>query len=351
MRRLPIFLLVDVSESMAGKNLDNMEMGITRIIKTLRSDPYALETAYLSTIAFAGKVKVLNPLTEISTFVPSKLPIGGGTSLGLALTKLMDEIDRTVVTSSHDRKGDWKPIVFLFTDGSPTDNVDSPIMRWNKSYRTKANLVAVSIGQDADLEVLMRLTESVLVLSDTSDDSFARFINWVSRSIQSQSRSVSAGSDDKICLDKTDKNLLLEVDRQQELRTTRYDNRFAVFTGRCARKNSPYLLKYQRIGVTSRDAANIEPGNSSGIYSLEIALPLDNTFFDLTSEEALDGSISSSSLNDVPSCPHCEAMSALAVCSCGKIHCISEKDTEVCPWCGNTGFYALSQLDIQRGLG
>lgn len=351
MRRLPIFLLLDVSESMAGKNLNNMELGITKIIKTLRSDPYALETAYLSIIAFAGKVRILNPLTEIPNFVPNKLPIGGGTSLGLALTQLMDEIDRNVVTSSHDRKGDWKPIIFLFTDGSPTDNVDSPIMRWNRSYRTKANLVAVSIGQDADLGVLKRVTENVLVLSDTSDDSFVRFINWVSRSIQNQSRSVSAGSDDKISLDKADKNLLLEVNGKQELKMARYDNRFAVFTGRCARKKSPYLLKYKRTEMANHGAVDIHSGNSSGVYSLEVALPLDNTFFDLTSEEALDSTICSSSLNDVPSCPHCEALSSLAVCSCGKIHCIGENETEVCPWCGNTGVYAVSQLEIQRGLG
>jgi uncharacterized protein YegL len=351
MRHLPIFLLLDVSESMTGENHINMESGISKIVKTLRSDPYALETAYLSIIAFAGKVKILNLLTEVPNFVPKKLPIGGGTSLGLALTQLMDEIDRNVITSSHDRKCDWKPIVFLFADGSPTDNVDSSIMRWNQSYRAKANLVVVSIGQDADLEVLRKLTEDVLVLSNTSDDSFARFINWVSRSIQSQSRSISAGSDDKICLDKIDKNLLLEVKDKQELGLARYDNRFAIFAGKCARKKAPYLLNYQRTELATYGAVDSTPGNSSISYGLEVVLPLDNTFFDLTSEETLASTISSSSLNDVPSCPHCEALSALAVCSCGKIHCIGENDIEVYPWCGNTGLYAVSHLDIQRGLG
>lgn len=36
MRRLPVFLIIDVSESMAGDNLRSLQDGIARLIKTLR---------------------------------------------------------------------------------------------------------------------------------------------------------------------------------------------------------------------------------------------------------------------------------------------------------------------------
>lgn len=336
---------------MAGENHINMELGITKIIKTLRSDPYALETVFLSIIVFAGRSQILNPLTEVSSFVPTKLPIGSGTSLGLALADLMDEIDLSVSTSTRDKKGDWKPIVFLFTDGTPTDNVETSIMRWNQSYRNNVNLVAVSIGHDADLQVLKRLTDHVLLLSDTSDDGFTSFINWVSRSIQSQSRSVSTGSQTKISLDKTYDQFLVEVDGSQDLGKGRLDSRFAIFTGKCARTKNPYLLKYKRVDSGSRMVVPESSAGPSISYTLDVALALDNTYFGLTSEEALTNTINSSSLSEVPLCPHCEASSSLAICGCGKIHCIDKKDTEVCPWCGNTGIYSVSNLDIQRGLG
>ena len=58
MRRLPIFLVIDVSESMVGQPLRQMQEGISRLIETLRRDPYALETVYLSVIAFAGMCSV-----------------------------------------------------------------------------------------------------------------------------------------------------------------------------------------------------------------------------------------------------------------------------------------------------
>ena len=82
MRRLPVFLVIDVSESMAGDNLRSLQDGIARLIKTLRTDPYALETAYLSVIAFAGRPKTLTPLVELVAFYPPRLPLGSGTSIG-----------------------------------------------------------------------------------------------------------------------------------------------------------------------------------------------------------------------------------------------------------------------------
>lgn len=65
MRRLPIYFLIDVSESMVGEPIIQVEKGMRNIIQELRTDPYALETVFVSVIVFAGKEKVLSPLTEL----------------------------------------------------------------------------------------------------------------------------------------------------------------------------------------------------------------------------------------------------------------------------------------------
>lgn len=75
MRRLPIFLVIDVSESMAGDHLRHMQEGISRLLTTLRSDPYALETVYLSVIAFAGVARTLAPLVELFSFIHRVYPL------------------------------------------------------------------------------------------------------------------------------------------------------------------------------------------------------------------------------------------------------------------------------------
>lgn len=113
MRRLPIYFLIDVSESMVGEPIIQVEKGIRNIIQELRTDPYALETAFVSVIVFAGKAKILSPLTELYKFYPPQFPVGGGTSLGAALDCLMEDIDKSVKKTTTEMKGDWKPIVFL----------------------------------------------------------------------------------------------------------------------------------------------------------------------------------------------------------------------------------------------
>lgn len=78
MRRLPIYFLIDVSESMVGEPIEEVQNGIRTIIQELRFDPYALETVYVSIIAFAGKARTLSELTELFKFYPPKSLLAEG---------------------------------------------------------------------------------------------------------------------------------------------------------------------------------------------------------------------------------------------------------------------------------
>ena len=52
------------------------------------------------------------PLTEVYSLNIPRLPLGGGTDYGEAFTCLMREIDRNVVKTTINQKGDWKPLFF-----------------------------------------------------------------------------------------------------------------------------------------------------------------------------------------------------------------------------------------------
>ena len=212
MRRLPVYFLVDVSESMVGAPIQQVQDGMRMIVQELRTDPYALETAFISIIAFAGKAKCISPLTELYKFYPPIFPIGGGTSLGVALNFLMDDMDKNLVKTTTEQKGDWKPIVFLFTDGTPTDNPSSAFARWNNSYRRKANIVAISIGDNVNTQLLGQISDNVLRLNKTDDISFKAFFKWVTASIKATSVSVTDVGDDDVKLASTNGINLEKVD-------------------------------------------------------------------------------------------------------------------------------------------
>lgn len=345
MRRLPIFLLIDVSESMAGDNLRHLQEGMDRLVKVLRADPYALETAALSIIAFAGKAKTLTPLVDVFAFYPPRLPLGSGTSLGRGLTHLMDEMDRTVVKSTMDRKGDYRPVVYLMTDGKPTDDCEPALARWKRDFDRKASLVAIAIGPHASLATLSRLTSNVLRFDGSTEQDFKRFIDWVSASVVAQSRAVDEGG--ALSLAKPD-----EVMRKIEEITSLapLDEDFVVIQGRCQVQKLPYLMKFERVrGVM--DTAELRLSTTE--YHLTGVFAAEKDFDDLSDERGVTTSISTEFLRGSPGCPHCGNPIGFAACSCGQILCVKGDGDAVCPGCHSTitMSHGGGDFDVTRSRG
>lgn len=80
MRRLPVYLLLDTSGSMYGEPIEAVKNGVQVLVSTLRQDPYALETAYLSIITFDSDARQVAPLTELASFQQPNLEANGGTA-------------------------------------------------------------------------------------------------------------------------------------------------------------------------------------------------------------------------------------------------------------------------------
>jgi uncharacterized protein YegL len=330
MRKLPVFFLIDVSESMAGPALDAVSSGLSEIAAALRQDPQALETVHLSIIAFAGKAKVLTPMIELFRFYPPELPLGGGTALGDALEALMAEIDTQVVRGDASRKGDWKPIVFLMTDGRPTDAPGAAIARWKRDYSRRAHMVAVSVGGGADHATLRQIAEDVVVLGDASPDGFRRFLQWMSHSIAAESRAVGEQSPAGISLAKALPDGARALDECGMDGPTPggggVDERVAVFVARCQQSEAPYLARYEAIGGRNEGSRR---------YSLRQTVALKEGYFDLCGPDGSNGgSIAIGKLNALPACPHCGSGHGLVACRCGSLHCIEGPGPAICPWCG-----------------
>lgn len=198
-RRLPVYLLVDTSGSMSGEAIEAVRNGLQMLVSSLRQDPYALETAYLSVITFDSQAKQIIPLTDLPSFQLPEIQASGTTEMGSALRLLADCIEREVAQGSAERKGDWRPVVFLLTDGSPTDDVEVGIAAL-KRVKT-ANFVACGAGSHADTKVLKRITETVLLLDTADANSIKSFFKWVSSSITVNSKKLDLGKEPKSGLD------------------------------------------------------------------------------------------------------------------------------------------------------
>lgn len=194
MRRLPVYLLLDCSGSMYGEPIEAVRTGVQSLISTLRSDPYALETAYLSIITFDSSAKQLVPLTELSAFQQPTLDASGCTALGGALSLLAQKVDTEITKSTPEVKGDWKPIVFIMTDGEPTDDLEAGIRDFKQ--RKYGMVVACAAGQGANADKLKQITENVVRLDTLDSATLKSFFKWVSASISTASAKIDeAGSE------------------------------------------------------------------------------------------------------------------------------------------------------------
>jgi uncharacterized protein YegL len=176
---------------MSGEPIEAVKNGMQILVSTLRQDPYALETAHLSVITFDSDAKQLVALTELSSFQIPNIRASGTTSLGEALCLLASKIDSEVAKTTPEQKGDWKPLVFLMTDGSPTDDIRKGI---DAIKKVKTGIiVACAAGSGADTNVLKQITEVVVSLDTTDADAIKAFFKWVSSSVTTGSQKTEEG--------------------------------------------------------------------------------------------------------------------------------------------------------------
>ncbi len=181
MRRLPVYILLDTSGSMNGEPIEAVKNGVQVMISSLRQNPQAIETAFLSVITFDSVATQVIPLTDLASFQMVDIRATGTTALGDALRLVADKINNEVAKTTTEQKGDWKPLVFIMTDGIPTDDWQRGLEEFRKCKT--AFTVACAAGSGADTAILKQITENVVSLDTADSASIGKFFQWVTASI------------------------------------------------------------------------------------------------------------------------------------------------------------------------
>lgn len=337
-RRLPVYLLLDASESMAGPTIEAVAKGVNLMVNELRTNPLAIETAHLSVITFSRIAQQVVPLTELLQFQAPKLSIRSGTALGAALRLLAECLRRDVVKTTATTKGDYKPLVFLLTDGQPTDEWEAAADDLKQSGKVKmANIYAIGCGPDVDSEVLYRITDTVLLMPNLTPEAIRKFFVWLSASVQAVSAKVEAMSDPSPMNLPSPPLDAMEVAPPP---TGRRDKtpRQVFLHALCSKNKQPYLMRFVRREYEDR-------------YDAVASHRLET----LEEEDArLLPAINSSLLRGIPECPYCGNQSAL-FCGCDALFCRADK-TEgrlVCPKCNTDLTNATEEknfnIDLSHG--
>lgn len=188
MRRLPIFLVLDTSGSMSGEPIQQVKNGVQMLVSALRQDPQALETAFLSIITFDSQAREAVPLTDLPSFQVPDISATGVTALGEALSLVADCAKKHVHRATPTQKADWRPMMFLMTDGTPTDDFQKGLAQFKE---VKWGAVVGCAVNSADISVLQQIAGEAVIKLDTADSTaLSAFFKWVTASISTSSKSV-----------------------------------------------------------------------------------------------------------------------------------------------------------------
>ena len=194
MRRLPVYLLIDTSGSMRGEAIHAVNNGLQTMMASLRQDPHALDSVHMSLITFDKDVNLIFGLTELSNVQLPEIttPESGPTFLGEAIKLLIQQVDKEVAVSNEESKGDWMPLLFVMTDGKPSDlqifDEQYPLLK-KKNF---GSIVACAAGPKAKEEYLQKFADHVVTLDTTDANAFQQFFKWVSASVSVGNQSIGA---------------------------------------------------------------------------------------------------------------------------------------------------------------
>jgi uncharacterized protein YegL len=173
---------------MIGQPIEQVRQGLRALLDDLSTEPMAIETVYLSVITFHSTAQQLIPLTELMLFKEPQIQASGTTALGAALRLLQTCLETEVHKNTELQKGDWKPLVFLMTDGLPTDAWKTAADDLKK--QNLASLIIFAAGSKADINNLKYITDTVLKSEELSPGTLKAFFQWMSHSILVTSKSI-----------------------------------------------------------------------------------------------------------------------------------------------------------------
>lgn len=185
--RCPCVLLLDVSGSMSGAPIEELNAGLATFREELAADALAMKRVEVAIVTF-GPVKVELPFTGAEAFTPPVLQAQGDTPMGAAIEQALELVRERKREYRSNGISYYRPWVFLITDGSPTDGWQSAAAALREGESAK-QFAFFAIGvKGANLEVLRQLCpeREPLTLSGLK---FRELFRWLSSSLRSVSRS------------------------------------------------------------------------------------------------------------------------------------------------------------------
>ena len=185
--RCPCVLLLDVSGSMQGEPIRELNEGLAVYRDELAADGLASKRVEVAVVTFGGQVNVVTDFVTADHFHAPTLTATGDTPMGAAIHQALDMVQARKATYRSNGIAFYRPWVFLITDGGPTDEWKSAATKVRDGESGKAFAFFAVGVQNARFDVLQQISSrEPLKLQGLR---FRDLFQWLSNSQQSVSKS------------------------------------------------------------------------------------------------------------------------------------------------------------------
>jgi uncharacterized protein YegL len=184
--RCPCLLLLDISGSMAGDPIQELNAGLRAFRDDLASDELASKRVEIACITF-GPVNVTTDFEVAGVFEPPWLDAHGETPMGAAIERAIELVRQRKDAYRTNGIAFYRPWIFLLTDGAPTDEWKGAAAKVRDGEAAKAFAFFAVGVERANMDILKQIAvRDPLKLKGLS---FKSLFHWLSNSMKSISNS------------------------------------------------------------------------------------------------------------------------------------------------------------------
>lgn len=185
-KRCPLVLLLDISGSMQGAPIQELNDGLVAFKQNLETDEIAMASVELAVITFGGIVQLTQEFTTLANFHPIPFTPQGNTPMGEAIDLGLDKLEQRKNSYKANGIPYYRPWVWLVTDGAPTDGD-----KWREAARrvhegVKANkFLFFAVGvQNAKMQILQEIAPPSTPPVMLQGLNFQAMFQWLSTSLK-----------------------------------------------------------------------------------------------------------------------------------------------------------------------
>lgn len=200
--RVAVCLVLDISGSMAGEPIDELNKGVRLFIDAIKNDDIAKYAAEIAIVTFGGKVKVHCDFQNIERLEFQDFVATSTTPMNEAVLKALELLERRKEEYAKAGVDYYQPWMVIMSDGYPDTEPDlSASKTYQLAKNKKLSCFQLGIGEQASMETLAKFSPRTPLLLKGLN--FEGFFEWLSQSIQVVSHSTVG---DVVNLDTTNIN-------------------------------------------------------------------------------------------------------------------------------------------------